>query len=84
MKRIYLNSFLVILPNTTVLDPILYICIHELNFVRTIFGLKVFLSSDDYPSMCFKVMFNTALHAEFLHDMKDFGFDVTLNSFDWR
>eukprot|EP00112_Aurelia_sp_Birch-Aquarium-sp1_P016383 Seg371.3 transcript_id=Seg371.3/GoldUCD/mRNA.D3Y31 product="Glutathione reductase mitochondrial" protein_id=Seg371.3/GoldUCD/D3Y31 len=30
-----------------------------------------------------KVMFNTALHAEFLHDMKDFGFDVTLNSFDW-
>ncbi|XP_066919504.1 glutathione reductase, mitochondrial-like [Clytia hemisphaerica] len=30
-----------------------------------------------------KVMFNTALHAEMLHDMKDYGFDVTYNGFDW-
>eukprot|EP00493_Phyllostaurus_siculus_P001913 UN01923 len=30
-----------------------------------------------------KVMFNTALHAEMLADMKDFGFDVTCNGFDW-
>ena len=29
-------------------------------------------------------MFNTAMHAEFLNDMKDFGFDVTINGFDWR
>ena len=29
-------------------------------------------------------MFNTAMHAEFLTDMKDFGFDVTVNGFDWR
>ncbi len=28
-------------------------------------------------------MFNTALHAEMLADMKDFGFDVTNNGFDW-
>lgn len=31
-----------------------------------------------------KVMFNTALHAEFLHDCSDYGFDVTSNGFDWR
>lgn len=30
-----------------------------------------------------KVMFNTALHAEMLHDMKEYGFDVTVNGFDW-
>jgi len=30
-----------------------------------------------------KVMFNTALHAEMLHSMKDYGFDVTLNKFNW-
>jgi len=30
-----------------------------------------------------KVMFNTAMHAEFLNDMNDFGFDVTLNGFNW-
>ena len=29
-------------------------------------------------------MFNTALHAEMLHDMKDYGFDVTVNNFNWR
>ena len=29
-------------------------------------------------------MFNTAMHAEFLNDMKDFGFDVTVNGFNWR
>ena len=31
-----------------------------------------------------KVMFNTALHMEMIHDHKDYGFDVTLNKFDWR
>lgn len=31
-----------------------------------------------------KVMFNTALHKEILHGMKDYGFDVTLNGFDWN
>jgi len=31
-----------------------------------------------------KIMFNTAMHAEFLHEMKDFGFDVTCNGFDWN
>ncbi|KAH3812400.1 glutathione reductase, mitochondrial-like [Dreissena polymorpha] len=30
-----------------------------------------------------KVMFNTALHAEFIHDHKDYGFDVELKNFDW-
>ncbi len=30
-----------------------------------------------------KVMFNTAMHREFLHDHKDYGFDVQLNAFDW-
>lgn len=29
-------------------------------------------------------MFNTALHREMLHGMKDYGFDVTLNGFDWK
>ena len=31
-----------------------------------------------------KVMFNTAMHAEYIHDHKDYGFDVTVNKFDWR
>ncbi|ELT92765.1 hypothetical protein CAPTEDRAFT_228039 [Capitella teleta] len=30
-----------------------------------------------------KVMFNTAMHAEMIHDHKDYGFDVTVNKFDW-
>lgn len=30
-----------------------------------------------------KVMFNTAMHAEFIHDHKDYGFDVELKKFDW-
>ncbi|CAJ0576612.1 unnamed protein product, partial [Mesorhabditis spiculigera] len=30
-----------------------------------------------------KVMYNCALHAEFIRDHKDYGFDVTLNKFDW-
>jgi len=30
-----------------------------------------------------KVMYNTALHAEFIRDHADYGFDVTLNKFDW-
>eukprot|EP00794_Sanderia_malayensis_P011014 gene11014-12178_t len=30
-----------------------------------------------------KIMFNTAFHAEILNDMKDFGFNVTNNGFDW-
>lgn len=30
-----------------------------------------------------KVMYNTAVHAEFLRDHKDYGFDVTLQSFNW-
>ena len=31
-----------------------------------------------------KVMFNTAMHAEMIHDHKDYGFDVELKQFDWR
>ena len=31
-----------------------------------------------------KVMFNTAMMAEFIHDAPDYGFDVTLNKFSWR
>ncbi|CAL1542980.1 unnamed protein product [Lymnaea stagnalis] len=31
-----------------------------------------------------KVMYNTALHAEFLHDHKGYGFDVDIKAFDWR
>ncbi|GFR86338.1 glutathione reductase [Elysia marginata] len=30
-----------------------------------------------------KVMFNTAMHAEFIHDHKGYGFDVELKGFDW-
>lgn len=30
-----------------------------------------------------KVMFNTAMHAEMIHDHKDYGFDVELKTFDW-
>ncbi|XP_064639387.1 glutathione reductase, mitochondrial-like [Lineus longissimus] len=30
-----------------------------------------------------KVMFNTAMHAEFIHDHKDYGFDVDVKKFDW-
>eukprot|EP01135_Chromosphaera_perkinsii_P003631 Nk52_evm10s250 gene=Nk52_evmTU10s250 len=30
-----------------------------------------------------KVMWATAVHAEMLQDHKDYGFDVTVNSFDW-
>lgn len=29
------------------------------------------------------VMFNTAVHAEYIHDHADYGFDVTLNNFSW-
>ena len=28
-------------------------------------------------------MFNTAVHAEYIHDHADYGFDVTLNNFSW-
>lgn len=31
-----------------------------------------------------KVMFNTAVHAEFIHDHKDYGFDVDFKGFDWH
>lgn len=30
-----------------------------------------------------KVMFNTAVHAEYIHDHADYGFDVTLHNFSW-
>lgn len=30
-----------------------------------------------------KVMFNTAMHAEFIHDHKGYGFDVDFKNFDW-
>ncbi|CAG2187283.1 GSR [Mytilus edulis] len=30
-----------------------------------------------------KVMFNTAMHAEFIHDHKDYGFDVDYKGFNW-
>lgn len=30
-----------------------------------------------------KVMFNTAVHAEYIHDHADYGFNVTLNNFSW-
>uniref|UniRef100_A0A914EEJ7 Glutathione reductase n=1 Tax=Acrobeloides nanus TaxID=290746 RepID=A0A914EEJ7_9BILA len=31
-----------------------------------------------------KVMWNCAVHAEFLRDHADYGFDVTLNGFNWK
>lgn len=31
-----------------------------------------------------KVMYNCSLHAEFIRDHADYGFDVTLNKFDWK
>ncbi|KAI6191440.1 Glutathione reductase [Aphelenchoides bicaudatus] len=30
-----------------------------------------------------KIMYNTALHAEFIRDHADYGFDVKVNNFDW-
>ncbi|XP_072180636.1 glutathione reductase, mitochondrial-like [Diadema setosum] len=30
-----------------------------------------------------KVMFNTAMHMEMIHDHKDYGFDVDFKGFDW-
>ncbi|CAH1781325.1 unnamed protein product [Owenia fusiformis] len=30
-----------------------------------------------------KIMFNTAVHAEYIHDHKDYGFDVEYKNFDW-
>ncbi|KAK7483158.1 hypothetical protein BaRGS_00025562 [Batillaria attramentaria] len=30
-----------------------------------------------------KIMFNTAMHAEMIHDHKGYGFDVELKGFDW-
>ncbi|CAD5229157.1 unnamed protein product [Bursaphelenchus okinawaensis] len=30
-----------------------------------------------------KVMYNTAVHAEFIRDHADYGFDVTVNKFEW-
>lgn len=30
-----------------------------------------------------KVMFNTAMHAEFIHDHKEYGFDVDFKGFNW-
>lgn len=30
-----------------------------------------------------KIMFNTAMHAEFIHDHKFFGFDVDVKAFNW-
>jgi len=31
-----------------------------------------------------KVMYNAAVHAEYLHDHLDYGFNTTINSFSWR
>uniref|UniRef100_T1JP73 Glutathione reductase n=1 Tax=Strigamia maritima TaxID=126957 RepID=T1JP73_STRMM len=31
-----------------------------------------------------KIMYSAALHAEFIEDHKDYGFDVELKGFDWR
>ena len=31
-----------------------------------------------------QVMFNTAMHAEFIHDHRDYGFNVNLNEFSWK
>lgn len=31
-----------------------------------------------------KVMFNTAVHAELIHDHKDYGFDVEFKGFNWQ
>ena len=31
-----------------------------------------------------KVMFNTAMMMEFLHDMKGYGYDVEVKNFNWR
>lgn len=30
-----------------------------------------------------KVMYNCSLHAEFIRDHADYGWDVTVNGFDW-
>jgi len=30
-----------------------------------------------------KVMYNAAVHSEFIHDHSDYGFNVTSNSFNW-
>nr|AEY77128.1 glutathione reductase [Ancylostoma ceylanicum] len=30
-----------------------------------------------------KVMYNSSMHAEFIRDHADYGFDVTVNKFDW-
>ncbi|KAL3859583.1 hypothetical protein ACJMK2_009799 [Sinanodonta woodiana] len=30
-----------------------------------------------------KIMYNTAMHAEFIHEHKDYGFDVEVKKFDW-
>ncbi len=31
-----------------------------------------------------KVMFNTAMMMEFLHDMKGYGYEVEVKNFNWR
>jgi len=31
-----------------------------------------------------KVMYNAAVHSEFIHDHRDYGFNVAFNSFNWR
>uniref|UniRef100_A0A0N5AH07 Glutathione reductase n=1 Tax=Syphacia muris TaxID=451379 RepID=A0A0N5AH07_9BILA len=31
-----------------------------------------------------KVMYNCSLHSEFIRDHSDYGYDVTLNKFDWK
>ena len=37
------------------------------------------------PSIGFEqVMFNTAMHAEFIHDHKDYGFSVNFDEFSWK
>jgi len=30
-----------------------------------------------------KVMWNTAMHAELIHDHKEYGFDVEMKGFNW-
>ncbi|PVD18283.1 hypothetical protein C0Q70_20832 [Pomacea canaliculata] len=47
------------------------------------FGVKAAVVEEARWGGTCKVMFNTAMHAEMIHDHKDYGFDVQLKKFDW-
>ena len=54
------------------------------NECRLIVYMTVFVLQVNVGCVPKKVMFNTAMHAEMIHDHKDYGFDVELKQFDWR